>query len=290
MSDNSLKAGALKSELTKLLTERYGSREATAMVRIMMEDVMGWSQVDIVLKSDYELNELTVNRMRDIAQRIYSGEPIQYVLGSAMFHGLRFKVTANTLIPRPETSELVDIIADENRHKKDLHILDCGTGTGCIAIALGREFPFASVKGIDISDEALKVARENARALRVAVTFEKEDILSLPSDSDAEYNIIVSNPPYITEHEKAGMENNVLDYEPHTALFVPDDAPLMFYEAIGRYGLVALKDGGKLYFEINPLYAVEMVGMLSQQGYDDIAVTRDSQGKKRFVTAVLHRQ
>ncbi|MDE5608311.1 MAG: peptide chain release factor N(5)-glutamine methyltransferase [Muribaculaceae bacterium] len=288
MSDNnSLTVAALKSSLTALLAAKYGTREANAMVRMMIEEVMGWSAVDIALRSDYVLNEATAGRLQAIAGRVYDGEPIQYVLGVASFHGLRFKVTPATLIPRPETSELVDIIADEAAGRKDLRILDCGTGSGCIAIALARALPFSRVTGIDISDDALAVARDNASALKADVSFRNADILALNDADTPLYDIIVSNPPYIAEHEREGMEANVLDYEPHSALFVPDDDPLRFYTAIGSYGLSALAPGGRLYFEINPLYADRLRKDIGGMGYRDVEIMRDMYGRKRFLTARL---
>ena len=288
MPDNdSLTLGSLKSSLTALLAAKYGSREATAMVRMIIEEVMGWSAVDIAIRSDYVLNEATADRLQAIAGRVYDGEPIQYVLGVASFHGLRFKVTPATLIPRPETSELVDIIADEAAGRKDLRILDCGTGSGCIAIALARALPFSRVTGIEISDDALAVARDNASALKVDVSFKHADILALNNADTTLYDIIVSNPPYIAEHEREGMEANVLDHEPHSALFVPDDDPLRFYTAIGSYGLSALAPDGRLYFEINPLYADRLRRDIGGMGYRDVEIMRDMYGRKRFLTARL---
>ena len=271
--------------MTQLLAEKYGSREAAAMIRMMIEEVMGWSAIDIALRSDYEMTRATADRLRNIAERVYAGEPIQYVLGVATFHGLRFKVTTATLIPRPETSELVDMIVDDAKETKDLRILDCGTGSGCIAIALARALPFSRVTGIDISDEALAVARENASALRASASFLRQDILSLTDEEQRAYDIIVSNPPYIAEHERSGMEPNVVEHEPHTALFVPDDDPLRFYTAIGHYGLTALSAGGRLYFEINPLYADQLKQEIEQMGYHDVEITRDMYGRQRFMTA-----
>lgn len=287
MKIESLLARDIKTTVESMLAARYGEREAQAMVRVIFEDVMGWSPVDMVLKGDYELNNYTAERIWKIADRVAAGEPIQQVVGWADFSGLRFVVTRQTLIPRPETAELVDLIISRFAGRKDLNILDCGTGSGCIAITLARSLPFARVKGIDISDGALDVARNNASRLKTKVDFEHVDMLCLPPEPSSLYDIIVSNPPYIAEHERNLMESNVLDFEPPTALFVPDADPLKFYRAIGQYGTSALKSGGRLYFEINPLYASQLVILMESLGYDTVETELDAQGKTRFLIASL---
>lgn len=285
MKTQSLLVRDVKSGAEAVLADRYGQREAKAMIRVIFEDVLGWKPVDLILRADYELNDYTAERIWSITERVASGEPIQQVVGWADFCGLRFKVTKDTLIPRPETTELVDMITSDYSGRKDLRVLDCGTGSGCIAIALARALPFSAVTGIDISDGALKVARENASLLKTQVDFEHRDILSLSGNDKATYDIIVSNPPYIAEHERSSMEKNVLDYEPATALFVPDDAPLKFYHAIAVYGMSALCPDGRIYFEINPLYASELVTLIKSSGYSDVATHLDMEGKIRFLTA-----
>jgi release factor glutamine methyltransferase len=212
-------------------------------------------------------------------------EPIQYIFGSARFYGNSLKVTHATLIPRPETEELVALIDKENR-ETDLRVLDVGTGSGCIAITLARVLRFPIVDAIDISEDALAVAQENAQSLRVNVNFKKGDALAMEMPKTPIYDIIVSNPPYIADKEREDMSQNVLQYEPHTALFVPDNDPLRFYRAIGDYGTKALKGGGRLYFEINPLYVEEMRAMLDAMGYKEIRVVRDLPGKERMMVAV----
>ena len=265
------------------LAQRYGSREATWIVRALFEHVMGWSSTDLVLKSAYELTDYTVSRLDEMTDRIAAGEPVQYVTGTAPFYGLDFHVTPAVLIPRPETAELVDRIVDDMKGRSDLHVLDCGTGSGCIAIALARTLPFSHVTAIDSQPEAVKIAKENAAALRVNVDIHRADIFALPASDDAIYDMIVSNPPYISENEKATIDDNVLLHEPHTALFVPDNDPLVFYRAIAGYAIHALKPGGRLYFEINPLFADDMRRLLS--AFDDVTITRDSQGRLRFASA-----
>lgn len=286
MKTQSLLVRDVKAAAEATLAARYGDREARAMVRVIMEDVMGWSPVDIVLNAGYELNDYTAGRISEITRRVASGEPIQQVVGWADFCGLRFKVTRDTLIPRPETAELVDMLISDYKNRKDLDILDCGTGSGCIAIALARALPFARVRAIDISEGALKIARENSIRLKTGVEFDRQDILNLPAVPYATYDIIVSNPPYIAEHERSGMESNVLDHEPASALFVPDSDPLVFYRAVASYGIRALRPAGRVYFEINPLFATPLVNLMESTGYSDVTLHLDFRGKTRFLTAV----
>ena len=193
-------------------------------------------------------------------------------------------VNKHVLIPRPETAELCQwIIATD-----PAHILDIGTGSGCIAITLAAEMPEAEVTAWDISEEALKVAEENAKRTNVHVKFEQVDIIHLPSSilhQTSSFDLIVSNPPYICNKERVAMETNVLEHEPHTALFVPDDDPLLFYRAIAQYGQTALKEGGWLYFEMNPLYAEPLREMLSKMSYHDIEIKEDQYGKQRMIRA-----
>ena len=199
--------------------------------------------------------------------------------------GNSYIVTPAVLIPRPETAALVDMITDHAGGRSDLRILDIGTGTGCIAISLARALPFADVDASDISAQALDVARENARNLKTKVTFRQEDILKAEPPAAPCYDIIVSNPPYIAESEKADMDARVLDYEPSTALFVPDDDPLRFYRAIAEYALKALVSDGNLYFEINSNYGPQMKEMLADKGFADIEISRDFRGNIRYASA-----
>lgn len=266
------------------LTPLYGRDEAQAMMRAIMLDVYNLTPVDMLLRADSPLPAALAPRLDDILARLERHEPLQYVLGKARFHGHDILVTPATLIPRPETEMLVDIIVDECGDRDDLRVLDIGTGSGCIAVALARALRFPVIEAVDVSDDALAVARENARRLNVSVTFAHLDILHAAPGSPR-YDIIVSNPPYVMLSEAATMERNVLDYEPHGALFVPDDNPLLYYRAIARHA-AALVPGGRLYLEINPLQADAVIHLLRQTGFTDCRLRRDQYGRYRFATAV----
>ena len=262
----------------------YDSREIEGMTRVIFEDVLLWQPIDIVMRENEQLPEFFDNRLASIIARLKQREPLQYILGKARFHGHSFAVTPATLIPRPETEQLVDMIVDENPGS-DLEVLDIGTGSGCIAISLARALKFAQVTATDISPAALEVAQQNAIALKTRVRFVEQDILTCRAPSEA-WDIIVSNPPYITEREKAAMEPNVLDYEPHSALFVPDDDPMLFYRPIAAYASRALKNGGRLYLEINRAMGNLVCDTLRRAGLSNIQVHNDFNGNTRFVTAI----
>lgn len=268
------------------LAPRFGGGEARWMVRLMMEEYKNYSPVDMAVRGDFDAGENVERRIDETVGRLLNGEPIQYIFGKARFYGMNLKVTPDVLIPRPETEELVDLIVNDRGGERDLRVLDVCTGSGCIAIALARNLPFSEVDAIDISREALAVARENASELKAAVSFKEGDALRMGADG-AEYDIIVSNPPYIAEHERAEMDRNVLEHEPALALFVPDADPLRFYIAIARYALVALKEQGGLYFEINPLYASDLAGQMKAMGWSDVSIQPDMQKKNRFLIARL---
>ena len=262
----------------------YPARELESMVRIIFEEVLLWQPVDIVMRENTELPQFFDARLDDIITRLAKQEPLQYILGKARFHGHSFAVTPATLIPRPETEQLVDMIVDDNP-AEDLQVLDIGTGSGCIAISLARALKFAAVTAIDVSDEALEVTRSNAAALKTRITVLKRDILSCRPEEE-KYDIIVSNPPYITLSEKATMEPNVLDYEPHGALFVPNDDPMKFNKAIAAFAQRSLKNNGKLYLEINSKLADMTTRVLADHGLTPLKVVKDFNGMDRFVAAV----
>ena len=273
----------LNRHIIETLTPQLGQSEARATARLLLEDDLGVSQSALVLNPDRALEPETPVRFDRYLSRIISGEPPQYVMGTARWMGMDIAVTPDTLIPRPETAELVDLITDDYS-AADLRIADLCTGSGCIAVALARALPFAHVDAVDISDRAIAIARKNAAlAPAGAINVLKANVLQDIPGTDA-YDIIVSNPPYVLESEMAGMEPRVIDHEPHIALFVPDDDPLRFYRAIADKARNRLKAGGTLYFEINPLEVDNLKQMMSGYGFDTEFI-RDAQGKQRFIKA-----
>ncbi|MCM1093098.1 MAG: peptide chain release factor N(5)-glutamine methyltransferase [Lachnospiraceae bacterium] len=267
------------------LTGHFSADEALALSRAVYAEVAGYSPVDIVLRKDTTISDFTRHRIDEVVKRLLADEPLQYIFGHTRFYGLDIIVSPDVLIPRPETEELVDIIVKEWSDRTDLQVLDLCTGSGCIAVALARGLKFPIVKGVDISEAAIDVARRNADALKVKVKFTVEDVLAMQPPKEPVYDIIVSNPPYVLDSEAKAMDANVLDYEPHLALFVPDDDPLRFCKAIGRYAAGALLPGGKLYLEINPLGVEPLCEMLRSFGLEDVHSVADMTGRQRFVIA-----
>ena len=265
------------------LSGMYPKGEVDGFVKIIFRELLNYESVDILLRKDNILPEFIPDKITKVVKDLQKHRPIQYIFGTAYFHGHNFYVDGSTLIPRPETEELVDMIIDENQGA-DLSVLDCGTGSGCIAISLAIGLRFADVEAVDISEEALKVAARNSSSLKAKVRFRKEDILNMPSVIE-KYDIIVSNPPYIGESERVSMDLNVIDYEPEAALFVPEEDPLIFYRKIAEFGVTALKPGGRIYYEINSRFPDEMKSMMNRLGYRDISVIRDMQGLYRFLIA-----
>lgn len=280
--ENHISVGGRYRQLRQELTPTYGAGEATAMARLIFHSLKGWDTTGLVVHEGDILSPFILQRIEEIVEELKNGRPLQYILGEADFYGMRLRVDESTLIPRPETEELVDMIVKDADNRADLRVLDVGAGSGAIAIALARNLRFPEIKGIDISREALKVAEANAKALHAPVAFEQKDIFEYAPAPDS-YDIIVSNPPYICEREKIAMERNVLDYEPAQALFVTDDDPLKFYIRIAEIGTSALSGRGGIYFEINPLYALDMVTMMEESGYCNVETIKDLSGKPRFV-------
>ena len=265
------------------LNSHYPTGEIAALTRIIATELLGVSQMAFYLKDNITLTAEQEALLDNAIERLKKQEPIQYILGYSDFCGLRFKVTPATLIPRPETSELVEWVASEATGNEN--ILDIGTGSGCIAVSLAHKLPQSKVTAWDISLDALAVASENSKANACAITFEQVDILEYQPNSE-QFDIIVSNPPYIKENEKEAMHANVLDWEPHTALFVPDSDPLLFYRTIAEKGRSILKPGGRLYFEINRAHGKETAEMLAALGYTSIELRKDFAENDRMIRAV----
>ena len=270
------------------LTPLYDAGEAQAIVRTVLDVEYGMTLTDIICGKVNELSSDEERILEEIIARLQNGEPVQYVLGEADFAGRTFHVEPGVLIPRPETAELCQWIEEEVSSleaDERKQILDICTGSGCIAITLGLNIPNSEVTGWDISEDALRIAQGNVEMLKAGnVRIEYQDALMLPKTAETA-DIIVSNPPYICEKEKADMEKNVLEHEPSIALFVPDEDPLKFYRAIAEYASSALKSEGALYFEINPIYEKETREMLEELGFKDIETKEDAFGKKRMMKA-----
>jgi release factor glutamine methyltransferase len=273
-------------QLYQRLSHLYEKGEAQAIVRLLLDMRFDLSLADIYAGKVTELSPNDTIELEKMMGRLEAGEPVQYVLGQASFHGYIYKVCPGVLIPRPETAELVDWIAEDRR--PDLSVLDIGTGSGCIAVTLTLLLPQAKVTAWDISPVALQVAAENAQKYDADVTVVKQDTLQALADG-RQWDVIVSNPPYIAEQERAAMDRNVLDYEPSLALFVADDDPLLFYRAIARYAIKSLKNDGELFFEINPRYINELQSLLADIGFTAVEVRNDQYGKQRMIKASCKR-
>lgn len=274
-------------QLWQSLTPLYEPREAQALLRTVLEVKYGMTLTDIICG---KVNELFAEESKDlekIIEKLKNSEPVQYILGEALFAGRTFHVEPGVLIPRPETAELCDwVTLDEKaRNRHPLKLLDLCTGSGCIAITLALNLPWAEVSAVDISNIALQVAKENATRLKAQISYYLASVENLPREV-GKWDTIVSNPPYICEKEKKNISKNVLDYEPELALFVPDEDPLRFYRAIAQYATTALKPGGSLYFEINPLYAKETRDLLAALNFCEIEVRKDLEGKERMVKGI----
>lgn len=270
--------------IRRQLSGIYPAEEARSLTRLLAEDGLGIPMLDFYTGKVKELSEEKEQILQKMLHRLLRHEPIQYVLGRTEFEGLSFHTAPGVLIPRPETGELVEWICSSERPSR---LLDIGTGSGCIAISLARHFPNARVDAWDISPDALRIATENNRLHETDVVFKKRDVLTYISSGDetASYDVLVSNPPYVTEKERVTMDANVLDWEPATALFVPDDDPLRFYRAIARLGKTLLRPVGKLYFEINCLFSREMKQLLEKEGYTAVTLRKDMFGKERMIRA-----
>lgn len=287
----------LARRLRTRLTPLYGAGEADAMVLLIFSALKGWDRTDLIVHGDLPVSERMLAHAREILRRLLKHEPIQYILGLARFYGMDFKVNPAVLIPRPETAELVDIIIKDADNREDLRVLDIGTGSGAIAVALSRNLRFPEVSALEKSESALAVAEENARRLKANIHFIHADIFTW-DPVPGSYDIIVSNPPYIPEEEKKEMEANVLDYEPAEALFVPDTAPLVYYSRIAAIAAKALghtaeseptndAPEGRLYFELNPRFAEAVRQLVLGEGFRSAEIIHDSFNRARFLRAKI---
>ena len=284
------------SNLWQRLLPHYDEREAKAVVRTLVEELFQLTLTDLYAGGLDNLTTAEQQRLETSLQQLEAGIPVQYVTGTARFFGRDYVVNPHVLIPRPETEVLCETIHSAYNQpycalqpSVPLRVLDIGTGSGCIAVTLALDLWNSSVSAWDVSGEALLTARENAHRLQAQVNFEWHDVLSLDEAALAAvpFDIIVSNPPYVCDHERKDMTEQVLAHEPHTALFVPDNDPLLFYRAIADYGVTHLNPHGLLAFEINPLFAKEMCEMLESKGYEQVEVKTDQYGKERVVIGIV---
>jgi release factor glutamine methyltransferase len=288
----------------------YDANESEAVTLLAVSEISGLSKAKIKAFPEHELTQQQFEKLTDILKELKTGRPIQYILGETEFYGLTFKVNPSVLIPRPETEELVEWVllsvgsgqlavssssqlAVGSWQLAEGRILDIGTGSGCIAISLKKHLPDANVLAIDISPEALKTAEENAKLNEIDIEFIEADILNLKSEPDSyrvenpKFEIILSNPPYVTLHDKTQMHHNVTGFEPHTALFVPENDPLLFYKAIADFATNHLTKDGLLFFEINESYGQQIVELLADKGFRHIELRKDMSGRDRMIKATL---
>ena len=284
-----MKLKEIKNRFHLELDTLFPSEEVGSFFYMLIEVYYSVSRLDLALDSGLEVeNEsLILDALEDLKQQ----KPIQYILGETEFYGLTFKVNKNTLIPRPETEELISWVLKMKPENKNLNILDIGTGSGCIAISIAKNIPNAKVYALDVSENALVVAKENAKNNNVDVIFVNEDILAVSNknlEKQTQFDIIVSNPPYVRHLEKKMMEPNVLDNEPHLALFVDDDNPLQFYKAITEFAVKNLKENGMLFFEINEYLGNEMIQLLKSNNFKNIQLKQDFFKKDRMIKGTFN--
>ena len=278
-----------RASFIEKLTPLYDVMEAESFFNIALLELKGWKRVDLALNPNAELSAEEIGQWDAVLHQLEQQKPIQYIFGHTHFYGLEFEVNEHTLIPRPETEELVEWVIHENKTRGAIKILDIGTGSGCIAISLAKNLPDAKVFALDVSGDALAVAKKNALTNNVSVTFIEQDILAAES-LPQQFDLIVSNPPYIRNLEKAEIKQNVLNYEPHLALFVEDTDPLLFYRKIALLAKANLPKNGKLYFEINQYLGTETVQMLEDFGFANVVLRRDMYGNERMAGASFQSQ
>lgn len=273
--------------ILSVLKEKFSDGEALWTARILVEDILGVTRTEMLVHPDKEVLPESVERLHACVQRVIDGEPVQYVVGYQMFMGMKLTVNPGVLIPRPETASLVDAVIDQFGDTPDLRVLDVGTGSGCIALALARRLTFPEVTAIDISENALNTAKANAINLNIKnVKFEMVDALRPWPWADNSFDIIVSNPPYVLDSERPGLEKRVTEHEPSLALFVPDDDSLRFYHAIANESTHVLRPGGYLFFEGNPLTLSTLQSeMHASSVWEEVETWRDDEGRLRFLKA-----
>jgi release factor glutamine methyltransferase len=285
MTSDSLFIGKAIKLIKKELKLFYGTEEIQQLIFIIFEHLADLSKTDVLTRSNKLIPASRVDQLNCMIYLLKKHMPIEYIVGKTYFYHLNLKITSDVLIPRPETEELVDWIIKTNTFKSP-KILDIGTGSGCIAVSLAKNITDSSVDGIDISANAINIAKINANTNNTKVNFYKDDILLLKTVAkNRTYDIIVSNPPYILNREKELMKKNVLDYEPHIALFVPDDNPLIFYEAIINFSIKNLNSKGCIFFEINESLSVEVTSLLNKKGFLNVTIRKDINEKFRFIKA-----
>jgi len=277
------------SNIKSELKDFYPIYEINSFIYMIFEKVTGTSRTKLLVSDQLELSDLQLRIIHDVISELKTYKPIQYILEETDFYEIQFDVGSGVLIPRPETEELVDWIINENKDEKKI-ILDIGTGSGCIAIALAANLKSSKVYACDISDQALGQAKKNSIKNNVKIDLFQLDILKNISGLNKKFDIIVSNPPYIAESEKRLMEQNVLNFEPELALFVPDDNPLVFYKAIINFGKLHLNHGGEIYLEINEAFGRQMIALLKDSGFESIILKKDINGKDRMIKGSLKKQ
>ena len=272
-----------KRHFTEALAKKFPQREAEQLMRILLEDLFGIDLKRQLMEPNLRIDELQHYQLEQAVKRLLAGEPVQYVTGMARFGDLLIKVSPSVLIPRPETEDLVQKICASMPMEKPMRIWDIGTGSGCIAIALAKHFENAEVVAFDISEEALQISKENAENNGAKVVFVQDDVLKPTSDYfNKPVDLVVSNPPYVCDSERAAMERNVLDWEPENALFVPDDDPLRFYRQILHLAKSQLNPDGQVWFEINERMDKEMLLLCHEMGFSEAEVGEDYFGRPRF--------
>ncbi|MDF2432050.1 MAG: release factor glutamine methyltransferase [Mucilaginibacter sp.] len=279
------------ADFKKGLEKVYEPNEIEALTLLVISEILNLSKAQVKAFPEKEVSSSQVEKLVNILSELKSGKPLQYIAGKTEFYGLPFNVNPSVLIPRPETEELVEWVISSVRKENRATgaILDIGTGSGCIAISLKEHLPGFEISAIDISIKALQTAKENAELNQVDIDFIEADILNFKSEIEhSKFEIIVSNPPYVTLADKTQMHINVTDFEPHSALFVPENDPLIFYKAITEYAVDHITDNGMLFFEINENYSEQTIELLSNKGFINIELRQDMSGRDRMIKALLN--